>query len=79
MPSPESGLKSNVSSLKITLIKSPIGTLQRHKDTVRALGLRKIRQTVIRPDNAQMRGMVFAIQHLIQVEEVAAGPEGRAE
>ena len=66
-------------SLKITLLKSPIGTLQRHKDTVRALGLKKIRQTVIRPDNAQMRGMVFSIQHMVQVEEVAAGPEGRAE
>ena len=72
MPSSEGGLK-------ITLLKSPIGTLQRHKDTVRALGLRKIRQTVIRPDNPQMRGMVFSIQHLIHVEEVGASPEGGAE
>jgi large subunit ribosomal protein L30 len=72
-------MASSEGSLKITLVKSPIGRLQRHKDTVRALGLRKIRQTVIRPDNAQMRGMVFSIQHLIEVEEVAAGPEGKAE
>ena len=72
MPSSERGLK-------ITLIKSPIGYTQRQKDTVRALGLRKIRQTVVRPDNAQMRGMVFAIQHLLEVEQVAAGPEGKAE
>jgi large subunit ribosomal protein L30 len=72
-------MPSSDGSLKITLLKSTIGTLQRHKDTVRALGLRKIRQTVIRPDNAQMRGMVFAVQHLVQVEEIAAGPEGRAE
>ena len=72
MPSSERGLE-------ITLIKSPIGYTQRQKDTVRALGLRKIRQTVVRPDNAQMRGMVFAIQHLLAVEEVAAGPEGKAE
>jgi len=70
---------SSEGSLKITLLKSPIGTLQRHKDTIRVLGLRKIRQTVIRPNNPQMRGMVFAIQHLIKVEEVAAGPEGKAE
>jgi len=71
MPSPEA-------ALKITLVKSPIGQLQRHKDTVRALGLRKMNQTVIRPDNDQMRGMVFAIQHLLRVETVEAGPEGRA-
>ena len=71
MPSP--------SSLKITLIKSPIGQKQRQKDTVRALGLRKMHQTVVRPDNAQMRGMVFAIQHLIRVESVDVEPEGKTE
>jgi len=71
MSSPEAGLK-------ITLLKSPIGQLQRHKDTVRALGLRKINQTVIRPDNAQMRGMVFAVQHMVRVESAESGPEGRA-
>jgi large subunit ribosomal protein L30 len=74
MPSSEAETR-----LKITLLKSPIGCLQRHKDTVRALGLRKIHQTVIRPDNPQMRGMVFAIQHLLRVEEVGATPEGGAE
>ena len=67
------------SSLKITLIKSPIGQKQRQKDTVRALGLRKMHQTVVRPDNAQMRGMVFAIQHLIRVESVNVEPEGKTE
>ena len=67
------------SSLKITLIKSPIGQKQRQKDTVRALGLRKMHQTVVRPDNAQMRGMVFAIQHLIRVESVDVEPEGKTE
>ena len=62
-------------SLKITLVKSPIGQKQRQKDTVRALGLRKMNQTVVRPDNAQMRGMVFAIQHLIRVEETDGGAD----
>jgi large subunit ribosomal protein L30 len=71
MPSP--------SSLKITLIKSPIGQKQRQKDTVRSLGLRKMHQTVVRPDNAQMRGMVFAIQHLLRVETVDGEPEGKTE
>ena len=42
-------------SLRITLVKSPIGQKQRQKDTVRALGLRKMHQTVVRPDNPQMR------------------------
>jgi len=57
-------------SLKITLLKSPIGQKQRQKDTVKALGLNKIRQTVVRPDNSQMRGMVFAVRHLVVVEEI---------
>ena len=58
-------------SLKIMLVKSPIGQKQRQKDTVRALGIRKMHQTVVRPDNPQMRGMVFAIKHLVTVEEIA--------
>ena len=62
------------SQLSITLIKSPIGQKQRQKDTVRALGLRKMHQTVVRPDNPQMRGMVFAIQHLVRVVEVDDAP-----
>ena len=60
-------------SLKITLVKSTIGQKQNQKDTARALGLRKINQTVIRPDNPQMRGMVFTIQHLVRVEESGRG------
>jgi large subunit ribosomal protein L30 len=66
--------------LKITLVKSPIGYNRRQKETVRALGLRKMHQTVVRPDNPQMRGMVFAVQHLVRVEAVddaPAAPEGK--
>lgn len=63
-------------SLKITLVKSTIGQKQNQKDTAHALGLRKMNQTVIRPDNPQMRGMVFTIQHLVTVEEVDAAAEG---
>ena len=61
-------------SLKITLVKSPIGQKQNQKDTVKALGLRKMHQTVVRPNNPQMRGMVFTVQHLVQVEEVDDAP-----
>ena len=64
-------------SLKITLVKSTIGQKQNQKDTAHALGLRKLNQTVIRPDNPQMRGMVFTIQHLVRVEEVEAEVEAR--
>lgn len=64
-------------SLKITLVKSPIGQKQNQKDTVRALGLRKMHQTVVRPNNAQMRGMVFTVKHLLVVEEVDEAPAAK--
>ena len=56
--------------LKITLVKSPIASLQVHKDTVAALGLRKVGQTVTQPDNAAVRGQIFAVKHMVKVEEV---------
>ena len=56
--------------IKITLVKSLIGRLENQKRTAEALGLRKIRQSVIKPDNAQIRGMIFVIKHLVEVEEV---------
>ena len=56
--------------LKITLVKSPIASLQRHIDTVKALGLHKIGQTVVKEDNACIRGQIFAVKHMLKVEEV---------
>ena len=56
--------------LKITLLKSTNSSLKVHKATVEALGLRKIRQSVTQKDNAQIRGMIFRVKHLVQVEEV---------
>lgn len=61
-----------MSTLKITLVRSVIGTNQRQRDTVRSLGLRKIRQSVERPDTPDVRGMIKRVQHLIAVEEVTA-------
>ena len=55
--------------LRITLVKSPIGYNQRQKDTVRALGLRRMNQTVEHRDSAVIRGMVAKVSHLLQVEE----------
>ncbi|MEJ5252410.1 MAG: 50S ribosomal protein L30 [Chthonomonadetes bacterium] len=58
-------------ALKITLVRSPIGYSKRQKRTVEALGLRRLHQSVIQPDNPAIRGMVRKISHLVTVEEVA--------
>ncbi len=55
--------------LKITLVKSPIGAIPKHKATVKAMGLRKLNKTVVLPDNAATRGQIQQIRHLVKVEE----------
>ena len=55
--------------LKITLVKSTIGAVPKHKKTVEALGLKKVNKTVELPDNAATRGMIKQVQHLVKVEE----------
>ncbi len=57
-------------TLRITLVKSPIGYSERHKRTVKALGLHRIRQTVEQPDTPVVRGMVAKVAHLVKVEQV---------
>ena len=57
-------------TLKITLVKSVIGEKPKTKATVESLGLRKIRQSVERPDTPDVRGMVFRAKHLLDVEEI---------
>ena len=57
-----------MASLKITLTRSPIGFQWRQKRTVAALGLTKMHKTVVRPDNASIRGMVKKIEHMVHVE-----------
>jgi large subunit ribosomal protein L30 len=56
--------------VRITLVKSPIGYTKRHKATVRALGLRRMHQTVEHVDTPSLRGMLYLINHLVEVEEV---------
>ncbi len=56
--------------LAITLKRSNIGRIQKHRKTVEALGLRKIGQTVIKEDNPATRGMIHAIDFMVEVEEV---------
>ena len=59
-----------MADLKITLVKSTIGAVPKHKKTVEALGLKKLNKTVVLPDNAVTRGMVKQVSHLVKVEEV---------
>ena len=56
--------------LKITLVKSTIGAIPKHKKTVAALGLKKVNKTVEMPDNAAVRGIVDQVKHLVKVEEI---------
>ena len=56
--------------LRIQLVRSTIGYRQEQRDTVKSLGLRKIRQVVERPDTPIVRGMVFKVRHLVKVEEL---------
>ena len=58
--------------LQITLVKSPIGQLENQKLTVKALGLRRMHQTVVRPDTPSVRGMVNTVRHLVRVEAADA-------
>jgi large subunit ribosomal protein L30 len=55
--------------LHITLVRSPIGYSRRHKETIRALGLRRINQTVEHVDTPVLQGMLAKVQHLVLVEE----------
>ena len=56
--------------LKITLVRSTIGAIPKHRKTVKALCLRKLNKTVVMPDNPAVRGMIHQVQHLVKVEEV---------
>ncbi|MDZ4655762.1 MAG: 50S ribosomal protein L30 [Coriobacteriia bacterium] len=61
--------KASEKKLSITQVKSVIGFPKNQKATVRALGLKRIRHTVVLPDNPAVRGMVFKVKHLVEVEE----------
>ena len=56
--------------IKVTLIKSPYGRLEKQTRTLKALGLKKTNSSNIVPDNAATRGMIFVVKHLVSVEKV---------
>ena len=68
MPEPK---PAEEKTLRITLVRSAIGYSKRHKATVRALGLRRMHQTVEQVDTPSLRGMLAMVAHLVEVEEVA--------
>ena len=57
-------------NLKITLVKSTIGAIPKHKATVAALGLKKIGQSVVKKTNDATKGQIQQIRHLVKVEEI---------
>ena len=56
-------------TIKIKLVRSAIGYNEAQKKTVKALGLTRLHQVVERPDNPAIRGMINAVQHLVEVTE----------
>jgi large subunit ribosomal protein L30 len=62
--------KAEGGSLKVTQVRSTIGSKQNQRATLETLGLRKIRQSVVRDDTPSVRGMIATVRHLVTVEEV---------
>ena len=60
--------------LKITQVRSTIGARWKQRESLRTLGLRRIRDSVVREDNSQTRGLITAVRHLVEVEP--ADPAG---
>jgi large subunit ribosomal protein L30 len=61
--------KSDKKTVRVTLVRSPIGYAEIQKRTVRALGLRRMHQTVEHQDSPALRGMITKVIHLLKIEE----------
>jgi large subunit ribosomal protein L30 len=59
-----------MTQIKVTQIKSGIGFAQNQRQTLRSLGLKRIRDVVVKEDRPEIRGMVHTVRHLVTVEEV---------
>jgi large subunit ribosomal protein L30 len=68
-----------MAQLKVTQIRSAIGTKPNQRQTLRSLGLKRINDSVVQEDRPEIRGMVATVPHLVAVEEIsrATGEEGR--
>ncbi len=56
--------------VKVTLVKSTIAALPKHKATIKALGLHKLNSSNELPNNAATQGMIYQVRHLVKVEEI---------
>jgi large subunit ribosomal protein L30 len=56
--------------LKVTQVRSGIGTKHNQRETLRSLGLKRINDVVVKEDRPEFRGMIFTVSHLVTVEEV---------
>ena len=61
--------KTGKKTIRVTLVRSPIGYPEPQKRTVRALGLRRMNQTIEHQDSSALRGMITKVIHLVRVEE----------
>jgi large subunit ribosomal protein L30 len=61
-----------MTKLHITVVKSSIGYAKDQRQTLNALGLRRLHQSVEREDSPSVRGMLFKVKHLVKVEEIEA-------
>jgi large subunit ribosomal protein L30 len=68
-----------MSMLKVTQVRSAIGTKPKHRGTLRALGLGRIGKSHVLPDRPEIRGMLARVPHLVTVEPVAASAQGTSE
>lgn len=69
-PKTKAEKKQKPKQLRITYVHSSIGNSERHKATIRVLGLHRLHQSVIHPDSPSLRGMLAKVNHLVQIEEV---------
>ena len=68
-----------MSQLKITQVRSTIGARWKQRESLRTLGLRRIRHSVVRDDSPQTRGLIAVVSHLVEVEEVGGDERVREE
>ncbi|MBC54837.1 MAG: 50S ribosomal protein L30 [Gammaproteobacteria bacterium] len=64
----KSATKDTVGTVKVTLVRSPIGTMERHRQCLVGLGLRRMHQTVELQDTPSVRGIINKISYMLQVE-----------
>jgi large subunit ribosomal protein L30 len=67
------GKATQPTQLKITQVRGIIGARWKQRESLRTLGLRRIRHSVVRDDNPQTRGLIAAVRHLVEVEPAEGG------